>query len=357
MARISELHYSNALARSSGVDEFLEVALGPSEVPADFTVSFYQSNGSVGFEVALDDPGITVAVDPDNGEVTYVISASVFPILLTDPDGGGANNYEAYALTNTVTGQVIDFYDIGGGTQTITAQDGQAAGAVSENVPVLVGPNQTTTTLQWNQPNPDTLSYGSIGPGDTGLACFVKGTRVDTPYGARPIETLRVGDLVLTHDHGPRPVRWIGQRCVDGTDRHAPVLIRKGAMGVTRNLKVSPQHRVLLTGWKAEMLFGEAEILVPAASLLDGRKVVRKPVPQVTYVHMLFDMHELVQTHGLVSESLLPTGYSLSAWSAGTQSEILSLVPRLAGMQAGWPPARPIQQDRRTCLLSEARAA
>ena len=357
MARISELHYSNAFERSSGVDEFLEVALGPSENPADFTVSFYQANGNVGFEVSLDDPGVVVTLDPDNGEMIYVISAGVFPILLTDPNGGGANNYEAYALTDTSTGTVIDFYDIGGGTQNITAQNGVAAGAVSENVPVLVGPNATTTTLQWNQPDPDQLVYDDISSGDTGLACFAKGTRVDTPYGARPIETLNVGDLVNTFDSGPRQVRWIGQRTVSGMGHRAPVLIRKGAMGVTRNLKVSPQHRILLTGWKAEMLFGEAEILVPAHTLVDDCKILRKPVRQVTYVHMLFDTHELVQTHGLTSESLLPTGYSLDAWGRAGRQEILEIFPELQAVNHGWTAARTIHQGRTAQLIGLAHAA
>ena len=351
MARISELHYSNALAASSGVDEFLEVALGASDDPADFTVSFYQADGSVGIEISLDTTGVVVAVDPDNGEVTYVISASNFPILLTDPDGGGPNNYEAYALTNTATNTVIDFYDIGGGTTAITAQDGLAAGVVSENVPVLVGPNSTTTTLQWNQPNPDTLSYGTIGPGDTGPACFVKGTCVETPYGPRPIEALAVGDLVTTLDHGPQPVRWIGQCTVPARGQRAPVLFRRGALGVRRNLKLSPQHRVLLTGWKAELLFGEPEILVPAKALVDDLDILRRPADFVTYVHVLFDHHALLDTHGLISESLLPTGYALSAWGKEARSEILDIFPELDATSADWFPARAIQEGKCTFLL------
>ena len=121
MARISELHYSNAYAASSGVSEFLEVSIGASEDPANFTVSFYQANGQVGIEIPLTSvPTAQVTVDADNNEVVYVISADDFPILLTDPNGGGSTNYEAYALTNTATGEVIDFYDIGGGTVSYT---------------------------------------------------------------------------------------------------------------------------------------------------------------------------------------------------------------------------------------------
>jgi len=356
MARISELHYSNAYARNSEIAEFLEVALGDTEDPADFTVSFYEQTGFVGIEIGLDDPGVRVTTDPDNGEIIYVISAEDFPIFLTDPDGGGANNYEAYALTNTDTNTFIDFYDIGGGTQNITAQDGVAAGAVSENVPVLIGPSQTTTTLQWNQPDPNTVSYEEISAGDTGPACFVKGTRVDTPFGPKRIETLQPGDLVTTLDAGPCPIRWIGQRTVCGLGDAAPVLFRRNAYGATRNLKVSPQHRMLLSGWKAEMLFGEPEILVPAYTLIDGKRVVRKPYEIVTYVHILFDAHHVVQTHGVLSESLLPTDYALASWGQSIKTEIQSLFPQLRHTPFGWPPARAIQQDRCSTLLSAVAA-
>jgi len=207
MARISELHYSDVYAASSGVVEFLEVALRPNEDPADFTVSFYQANGTVGVEIPLNDPGVQTTIDPDNSELIYEISADFFNIRLTDPDGGGSNNYDAYGLVNTDTSTVVDFYDIGGGTQKITASNGLAAGATSENLPVIVGPNSTTTTLQCNQPNPDTLVYEAVALGDSGIVCFAKGTLIDTPNGVVSIETLSAGDLVNTTDNGPCPVR------------------------------------------------------------------------------------------------------------------------------------------------------
>ncbi|MEO0677922.1 MAG: type I secretion protein, partial [Pseudomonadota bacterium] len=130
MARISELHYSNAFARESGVEEFLEVALTPGDDPGDFTVSFYNADGSVGIEIPLDHPDVQFSIDAENGEYIYVVSAEDFPIQLTDPDGSSSNNYEAFSLTDTSgpTPDVLDFYDIGGGTQNILATDGLAAG-------------------------------------------------------------------------------------------------------------------------------------------------------------------------------------------------------------------------------------
>ncbi|MEQ9694481.1 Hint domain-containing protein [Shimia sp. SDUM112013] len=331
MARISELHYSNAYAASSGVNEFLEVALAASEDPADFVISFYQSDGSVGLELPLTHPDIQVSIDPDNNEQVFVISADDFPILLTDPDGGGVGNYEAYALTNTTTNEVIDFYDIGGGTQNIVAMDGAAAGAISDNLPVLVGPNATTTTLQFNQPDPDTLTYGSVAPGDTGLTCFVRGALVETPEGARRIEDLSVGDLVLTRDHGAQPVRWIGQRTVTGRGAFAPVRLRRGFLNATRNHFLSQQHRVLLSGWQAELLFGEDEVLVPAKSLARAGVAKIAPQPRVTYFHLLLDSHQILRVDGVESESFYPGAQAMDGMAQATRDEVLALFPELAG--------------------------
>ena len=330
MARISELHYSNAYAASSGVSEFLEVAIGASDVAADFVVSFYQADGTVGFEVALTDPGILVSVDPDNGETVFVISADHFPIMLTDPDGGGSNNYEAFALTNTTSGTVVDFYDIGGGTQNILALDGAAAGAVSDNLAVLVGPNSTTTTLQFNQPNPDTLTYTAVGGGDTGIACFAGGTQIATPDGARAIEDLVAGDMVLTRDAGAMPIAWIGHRRVAGSGAFAPVRIPKGVLGALRDHRVSQQHRVLISGWQAELLFGAPEILVPAKALCDGGFASLAPCREVTYFHILLEGHQIVTADGVQSESYDPSVPVRGHFDEAAADELDALFPELA---------------------------
>lgn len=330
MARISELHYSNAYAAKSGVSEFLEVSLGSSETPADFTVSFYQANGRVGIEVDLTDvPASQVSLDPDTNETVYVISADDFPILLTDPNGGGANNYEAYALTNTGSGDVMDFYDIGRGTQNIVAKDGLAAGETSVNLPVLVGPNQTTTSLQFNQPDPDTLTYAALSPEDSGVQCFAAGTLIETPDGPRRIETLIPGDRVLTVDEGARPVRWIGGRTVNGHGRFAPVRIRAGVLGAETDVWVSPQHRLLVTGWQAQPLFGEDEVLVTAKALIDDVNVMHAPCDIVRYVHLFFDRHQLVSTGGLISESLYPGAQAIAGMDRAAMHELCALFPEL----------------------------
>lgn len=344
MARISELHYSNAYASSSGVSEFLEVSLSPGEDPADFTVSFYQADGSLGVEITLDQAGVQSSLDPDTGEMVYVISNDDFGVFLTDPDGNGANNYEAYALTNTATSTVIDFYDIGGGTTNITAVGGVANGAVSENLAVPASADTTTSSLQFNQPNPDQLVFGSVNPGDGGITCFAAGTMVETPDGLRRIETLVAGDLVMTRDHGPQPLRWTGQKTVTGQGNLAPVRITAGTLGATRDVLVSQQHKLLVQGWLPQLHFGEDEVLVAAKALINGDTVRLEPMAEVTYCHLLFDRHEILTTEGLESESLYPGAFALGGLDADVRAELLELFPDLAAYG---------EQARPVCLAQE----
>ncbi|WP_254684869.1 Hint domain-containing protein [Tateyamaria omphalii] len=335
------------------MSEFLEVALGPLDNPADFVVGFYQDDGSLGIEVRLDDPRVVQSTDPDNGEVIFVLSADNLPILLTDPDGGGSDNYEAYALTNTATGDVLDFYDIGGGTQNITAQGGAAAGAVSENVAVVVGPNATTTSIQFNQPNPDQITYGATSSGDTGIACFVAGTMIDTPEGPRDVATLEAGDMVRTLDQGPMRLLWSGQRTVAGTGRFAPIEFAAGCLGAHSALRVSPQHRILIRGWQSELYFGAEEVLVPAKALVNGTTVIQRYVPRISYVHLLFESHQIVCGNGMWSESYFPSCAATGHWNPETEAEMLDLFPELQ-QPGGFVTARPSYPVHLGSLLNVA---
>jgi Hint domain len=166
---------------------------------------------------------------------------------------------------------------------------------------------------------------------DDQFVCFADGTRIETPDGPVPIETLRPGMLVTTVDHGPRPVIWTGCRTVPGTGPMAPILIRKGALGNAADIRVSPQHRVLVTGWRAELMFGAAEVLVPAMHLTNGTTIIQSPCPTVTYTHLLFDRHQIILSDGLASESFHPGAVALDRLGQTVRDEILTIFPELLG--------------------------
>ena len=163
----------------------------------------------------------------------------------------------------------------------------------------------------------------------TGVPCFVAGTMIATPDGERPAETLQPGDLVLTQDDGPQPLRWIGTRQVEATGDFAPIHIRANTFGVHRDLLVSPLHRVLIRDNLAELLFGEAEVLVAARDLVNDRSVCRKAGGQVTYVHLLFDRHQVVFSEGLETESFLPGPQTTKSFEREVVEEICAIFPEI----------------------------
>jgi hypothetical protein len=104
---------------------------------------------------------------------------------------------------------------------------------------------------------------------------------------------------------------------------------------------VSPQHRVLIEGARAEMYFGESEVLVPAKHLVGMAEVTRAlPEDGVTYVHILFDRHEIVQSEGIWTESFQPAERTLSALDQAARNEVLQLFPQLAEDADAFPSAR-----------------
>lgn len=165
------------------------------------------------------------------------------------------------------------------------------------------------------------------------VICFTPKTLIATPRGARPVETLKVGDLVMTRDHGMQPIRWIQSRSVSGIGQFAPIRLQKGVLtGMEDDLVVSPRHRVLLQGYRAELLFGESEVLVAAENLIDGDTVRRDRQQQVTYIHIMFDQHEVIYANGAPTESFHPTDRSLAAVEPRAREELFAIFPDLRAL-------------------------
>ena len=164
---------------------------------------------------------------------------------------------------------------------------------------------------------------------NTGVVCFTRGTHIATTQGEILIENLKVGDLVLTMDHGYQPIRWIGSTRVAATGNLAPILFRKGVLNNVRDLMVSPQHRMFLNGWQAEVLVGEHEVLAAAKHLVNDSTVRRVEGGEVEYFHILFDTHEIIFAEGCPSESFHPGVVGWGALAEESRQEIVTLFPQL----------------------------
>lgn len=204
-----------------------------------------------------------------------------------------------------------------------------------------IGTDRSRCTATFTKAERATVSSGAI----EALICFTPGMHILTSHGERPVESLAVGDLVVTRDHGLRPIRWIGRHIVRGRGALAPVSLRGlGAESGRKPLLVSPQHRVLFTGYRAELLFGESEVLVPARDLVDGRDARVMPCDEVTYIHIMFDRHEVIYAEGIATESFHAGDLAVGAVAEAAREELFAIFPELRSA-----PGRH-RETARTCL-------
>ncbi len=286
----------------------------------------------------------TIVVSDDDG----ILEDTIF----TDEDPGAASGQtkDTNEILQSVNGDTsISGNDIASAAHAVvTGDDGTSfkvyiiAGSDESAVALSIdGSEGSDYLLAFNQPLIDGVTYtfsqfSAVGNvayadfADQGVVCFTRGTLIKTDQGEVAIEDLAAGDMVLTMDHEYQPIRWIGSTKRSATGDLAPILIRKGALGNDRDLRVSPQHRMLLQGWQAEMLFGELEVLATAKSLLNDHSILRDEGGEVEYFHMLFDTHEIIYAEGCLSESFHPGKQGWKALDQATRDEILTLFPQLA---------------------------
>jgi hypothetical protein len=132
--------------------------------------------------------------------------------------------------------------------------------------------------------------------------CFMPGTRIATPAGETPVETLAIGDLVLTSDGAAVAVRWIGRQTISRlfTDElRLPVCVKAGAFADAvprRDLHLSPDHALLVDG-----------VLAHAGSLVNDVSIVRSPdLPTVfTYYHIEVASHALILAENTPAETFI----------------------------------------------------
>ncbi len=188
------------------------------------------------------------------------------------------------------------------------------------------------------------------------ITCFTPGTGIATQSGLKAVETLEVGDRVLTRDCGFQPVRWVGQRNVSCTKFPAnpnslPVLIRADALGPgcpERDMIVSPRHRILTKDSKHLETTGETEALIEAGALV-GQPGIMCVVPhQLTYVHVLFDHHEVILSDNMWSESFHLNRPTISALLNEQNSAIQDIFPQIKST-----PDSSLQDLARLCLSRE----
>lgn len=290
-------------------------------------IVFNQPAGTTGNFIPL---GSTVTLN----DVTYTLT-DVFDFWAqytkVDPDTGDSFTQEGQSISLTLTDPDGETFSFIVPSDRFNPDDPWQPGNIT-SIQVLSEPF-TETGIQEGVAGTNKLS----GDDDVTIPCFTAGTLIDTAQGARKIEDIRPGDLVLTRDSGYLPVKWVGTRAIAGMELaqnpdFAAVIIRAGALGQglpLRDLRVSPWHRVLVCGQRAELMFGEHEVLVAAVHLVGQPGITRDDAP-VTYVHVMFDTHQIIRSEGAWTESFQPGVKTLSSMEDAQRAELLALFPELA---------------------------
>jgi hypothetical protein len=163
------------------------------------------------------------------------------------------------------------------------------------------------------------------------VACFATGTRLATPDGETPVETLRPGDTVRLSNGRTRLVKWVGHRSL-AVSAHArpekvrPVRVRAGAFAPdipARDLLLSPDHAIFTDG-----------VLIPVRHLVNRASIRPDPaIDRVTYWHVELDAHDILLAEGLPVESYLEVGQRNDFANGGGA---LTLHPAFCREAAAW---------------------
>jgi hypothetical protein len=161
------------------------------------------------------------------------------------------------------------------------------------------------------------------------VPCFGAGTRIATSDGEVPVEWLTRGDRVLTRDHGYQPVLWVGRFAMSsGVGGRPAEMVEVAARGMGRGLplrrmRLTGNHRVLLSGPEVELNFGVTEALASAGHLAGTNGITRRACqPGQLFYHILLQEHEVILSDGIWTESLLASDMVLECQPQHVQRHI-----------------------------------
>lgn len=307
-----------------------------------YTFTMYRISGSANSTFTVTDTFTVTVFDEDDdfgvGDDSPKTETGTLPVIQSisgpAPSGWAAGQSFVFGGARGIeSGSAADDYLVPkvNGTFTLGEAIYSLPGA---STPLVVGQTYTRNGASSN--------VNSEIPGD--VPCFVAGTMIATQKGEVAVEDLRAGDMVLTRDAGYQPIRWISGRTIQSTRATAPIVFGEGTLGACRELRVSPNHRMLISTAEAELYFGEAEILVPAKHLTVLRNVYQEAPGEVRYYHFLFDQHQIVFSNGALSESFLPGERAMDGLAEASRREILDIFPDLMDITLPQP------QIARTCI-------
>jgi len=145
-----------------------------------------------------------------------------------------------------------------------------------------------------------------FGVAPTDLPGLAAGTRVETPDGPTPVETLRTGMRVTDATGAAAVLRWVEARPHLSLGRFAPIRLRAPYFGLSEDICVTAETRVLRRGPAVEYVCGTESVLVEARDLTCSKaaRPDRTEAVQQMY-HLMLDDHACVMVDRCPLETAL----------------------------------------------------
>jgi hypothetical protein len=202
------------------------------------------------------------------------------------------------------------------------------------SIPFLALARKPASAQIVSRPAPAPAPTPTVPPRPTPNSCFLKGTKIWTPSGDRPVQELQIGDEVQTLA-GRKAIKWIGYNKFtkeEGTawqETVKPIRVARFAIDdhtPNRDLYLSALHCVYLN-----------EALIPVMYLINEATIAQgtpSDMSAIEYYHIELDTHEVIYAEGALVESY--DGWNRENFSNFVQYERLYGVERQSEMT---PPA------------------
>ncbi|MBA3910224.1 MAG: hypothetical protein C0524_10155 [Rhodobacter sp.] len=276
---------------------------GPNGVPASLITFTDNGTGDLSLEQngGLPDPDTQVIINNVAYDFTVQLTGYLPDNSQTDGDAAPLIGKQVAVITVVIDGKTHEYFFVIDGTATEAQMNGIGAGAI----PI--------TTVDETPPP---------------FTCFCTGTMIATPSGPRAVETLVAGDMVLNDQGEAHQIFWVGRSRISLAALHRnpglnPIRIPANAFGPSlpeADLLVSPQHRIVLEGPAAELLFGETRVLAPVKHLVGTFAETVTSDADVDYFHILTEGHEILVSNGLPTESFQPARRMIDVMASGTRA-------------------------------------